>query len=863
MAESIALGIVLRLRDEASRGVRAALGGIEKLGEEAEQAQKKVAKLEAGFRQLRDAGLALTGMGAAAAGALFAVIKPAATLEAAIKNTLTLTGQTGDAFARMEQDMTKRALELSTVLGISAADVADSFYQVLSSGAEALTPQFNALSETALKMAKTVGLTPADAVEILSDTLHAFELDVAQAERAADVFFETSRFTATTVPQLTEAMREAGPAAASVGLSLEETATVLAGFASKGVKGAKAGTAFRMILTRLAKPPADAAKALRFLGVSVFDSTGEMRPMIDVLKDMQRGMAGLTGAQKAAVLKAIAGEEAFSKLGGLLEGNLDVLEGWRKGLTESSGAMERAFGQRMEAASEQVNLLWVSVKNLAISIGQPLLGALSGAAAWLAKVLQGVTEFTKAHPILGKVIGVTLAVVGVFGLLAGSILTVTGMLGLFTLKWLPLARAGMSTLSGVVTRGIPAMLGWGRAVIASARAGKLHALMSMDAGKALKGLALATWGGVKAAVAWTAATVKDLAVKAAHAASVVAGTVATWASTVASKAAAAAQWLWNAAMTANPIGLIIAGVAALIAGVVLLVKNWDAVTGAVKGAFDWFKNLLGKAPDWLLALVFPFGLIIKHFDKVKAVAIAVFGALKSAISSVVQWVTSNWTTIKKVLLTLLGPIGLVIAHFDKIKAAVGSVFNWIKGAIGSVVDWIASNWGAVKDVLLAPIAAVQMGWTALRDALVGVFTSVADTVTGVFSTVRDAITGVIDWLWDKITWVISKIPDVFLPESLEEIKRARNSQEAGLPVGGQMVVPATAPAASRATPRPTVPREATALPAFAAAAAGPVDQSIVIQTGAIQIHAVRVDEEVVRRIDFELAKLIRRRQERR
>jgi len=54
-----------------------------------------------------------------------------------------------------------------------------------------------------------------------------------------------------------------------------------------------------------------------------------------------------------------------------------------------------------------------------------------------------------------------------------------------------------------------------------------------------------------------------------------------------------------------------------------------------------------------------------------------------------------------------------------------------------------------------------------------------------------------------------------------------------------------------------------ALPAFAAAAAGPVDQSIVIQAGAIQIHAVRVDEEVVRRIDFELAKLIRRRQERR
>jgi hypothetical protein len=55
-----------------------------------------------------------------------------------------LTGETGEAFARMEREMTQRALELSTVLGVSAADVADSFYQVLSSGAEALTPQFEA-----------------------------------------------------------------------------------------------------------------------------------------------------------------------------------------------------------------------------------------------------------------------------------------------------------------------------------------------------------------------------------------------------------------------------------------------------------------------------------------------------------------------------------------------------------------------------------------------------------------------------------------------------------------------------------------------------------------------------------------------
>jgi len=43
----------------------------------------------------------------------------------------------------------------------------------------------------------------------------------------------------------------------------------------------------------------------------------------------------------------------------------------------------------------------------------------------------------------------------------------------------------------------------------------------------------------------------------------------------AAKAATAAQWLWNIAMTANPIGLIIAGITAVVAGIVLVVHHWD------------------------------------------------------------------------------------------------------------------------------------------------------------------------------------------------------------------------------------------------------------------------------------------------
>jgi len=57
----------------------------------------------------------------------------------------------------------------------------------------------------------------------------------------------------------------------------------------------------------------------------------------------------------------------------------------------------------------------------------------------------------------------------------------------------------------------------------------------------------------------------------------VAHTVALVAHTVAHGVATAAQWAFNAAVSANPIGLIILAIAALVTGIILLAKNWDFV----------------------------------------------------------------------------------------------------------------------------------------------------------------------------------------------------------------------------------------------------------------------------------------------
>lgn len=52
-------------------------------------------------------------------------------------------------------------------------------------------------------------------------------------------------------------------------------------------------------------------------------------------------------------------------------------------------------------------------------------------------------------------------------------------------------------------------------------------------------------------------------------------------------AVTAAQWLWNAATAANPIGIIILAVIALIAIIVLLATHWDDVTRGFQTGVDW------------------------------------------------------------------------------------------------------------------------------------------------------------------------------------------------------------------------------------------------------------------------------------
>lgn len=104
---------------------------------------------------------------------------------------------------------------------------------------------------------------------------------------------------------------------------------------------------------------------------------------------------------------------------------------------------------------------------------------------------------------------------------------------------------------------------------------------------------------------------------------------------VATGVATAAQWAWNVAMGANPIGLVILAIAALIAIIWLLVANWDSVSEAGTRAWEWIQSAWSNAGEWFTGI----GQSIR--DTFAGAFNSVASLWNSTIGSL-QWTLPSW-----------------------------------------------------------------------------------------------------------------------------------------------------------------------------------------------------------------------------
>ncbi len=243
----------------------------------------------------------------------------------------------------------------------------------------------------------------------------------------------------------------------------------------------------------------------------------------------------------------------------------------------------------------------------------------------------------------------------------------------------------------------------------------------------------------------------------------------------ATKAWAIVQGVLNAVMAINPVTLIIIGIAALIAAIVLLVMNWDTVvkfiTNIWGGFVGWFagvmggflgflggiwNNIVNSVVGFVAAIFTP---IASGFTAVWNFIAGIFTAIGNFIGGVWNWIVTLVGNILKAFWKVHGDQITAIWNFIvSIFTAIGNFFigvwNWYIGIITGVLSAI---WGVISSVFSAVWGFISGIFGAIGGFIAGVWNAVVGVISGAVGAVWGVISSGFGMAWDFISSVFGQV----------------------------------------------------------------------------------------------------------
>lgn len=226
-------------------------------------------------------------------------------------------------------------------------------------------------------------------------------------------------------------------------------------------------------------------------------------------------------------------------------------------------------------------------------------------------------------------------------------------------------------------------------------------------------------------------------------------------------------WLLNAAMAANPVGLVVIGIAALIGGITFLLTKTDAleavfsrigqagsvVSGILGPAFsrigDAFRSALEQvkqtwethvkpALDGLVSALQPLWQEIQPL-------VAMLGAVLMAIVNIVLGVVEHG--IKPVFNALGGFIGGIIQVIQGGIQILTGIIQGVKGAFQVVIGIVQTVVGVIKGIFTGDWSMAGDGFKRIIDGLKGMFEGIQNIIGGFVNILKGA--------WDAVYAIVS------------------------------------------------------------------------------------------------------------
>lgn len=493
------------------------------------------------------------------------------------------------------KQMNQNILDLSKTIPMTAKELA----AIVAAGGQSGIAREDLLkfAESAAKMGTAFDISADEAGEMMAKWRTAFNINQNDVELLADKVNYLSNNTAASAPLISDVVTRIGPLGAVGGMASGEIASLGASLVGAGIQSDVAATGIKnLILTMVAGESATKSQKEAFvaLGFNAAEMAKRMQTdakgaILDVMKAIQR----LDKDKQASMLQNLFGKESIGAIAPLLS-NMQGLEKNLDLVAKGGGyvnSMQDEFKVKSDTTSNKIKLMQNSLNALTTEIGNGVLPVFKDMLDLAMPFAKSVGNFTSEN---SKFVGGMMLAFGVITSLGvvvnalawaynGIALTINGAnLAFATVNTFMVEHAVATKLATVATKAWNIVKLIGTGIMKADTIQFTIALGKMAAMKALT-LASATATGV-----WTAA-----------------------------------QWAWNIAMTANPIGLVIVGIAGLIAIGYTLYSNWDTI----KSFF------------------------ITLWDNPTTAIDAFCNAIRDKFTVAGNWLSEKWESIKKMLST--------------------------------------------------------------------------------------------------------------------------------------------------------------------------------------------------------------------
>ena len=242
----------------------------------------------------------------------------------------------------------------------------------------------------------------------------------------------------------------------------------------------------------------------------------------------------------------------------------------------------------------------------------------------------------------------------------------------------------------------------------------------------------------------------------------------------------------NTTMLANPIFLIIAAIAALVAAFIYLWNNCDGfrqfwidlwenvkqVAITVWNAIKAFFSQVWEAIKTIFSTVFEVikTLVTTYFNLYKTIIETVINVIKTVITTVWNAIKGVFTTVFNVIKTIVTTYfniykTIIQTVLTVIQTVITTVWNTIKTVVTTVMNAIktvfTTIWNAIKTIIGAVVSGIKAlitgDFQGVKNAITTIMNTIKSTISTIWNTIKSTISTVLGAIKNAVTSVFSGI----------------------------------------------------------------------------------------------------------